>query len=287
MHLDPHLPSLTEGRRSHTDDADSHTRGSVMWRVMTLVTPVMLLLANTGGVSAAPPNNDEVGGARTVTALPYTDSVDTSEATRSETDLECYGGEDHSVWYRYRASATGRTLVEVEADFDATVFVYAGDELEPIGCADDPPSLVLDARSGTTYHIMVASCCEEPGGEATVRIAAVRRPGLDVRLRGGTADTRTGDASVRGVATCRGASNAQVGVQVRQRTRTGRIVSGYDETTARCRGTARHWSALVLGDRAFRPGWARVRVFARSCGGGSCRNDSVTRVIWLSRRPLQ
>lgn len=288
MHPDPQLPSLTEGRISHTHEAPGHARGSAIRRILALVTPVVLLVANVGVVSAAAPDNDDVGDARTITALPYTDTVDTSEATSSEMDADCFGDEEHSVWYRYRASATRPTRIAVDADFDATVTVYAGTggDLEPIACADDPPSLVLDARSGATYHIKLASCCGDPGGEATLRISAVRRPGLDVRLRGGTADTRTGDASIRGAARCNGGRTAHIGVQVRQRTPMGWIASGYDGTTARCRGTMRRWRALVLGDRAFRAGWARVRVFAQVCGGGTCRNDSVTRVIWLSRRPL-
>jgi hypothetical protein len=255
---------------------------------LALLSAVILLPVGATGVSAAPPNNDEFGDARVVGALPYTNTVDTSDATRSEPDQDCFGGEVHTVWYRFTASATAPTLVEVDAAFDATlsVFTGTGDALEGIDCADDPPSLVLDARSGTTYHIMVASCCDEPGGSATLRLSELRAPRLDVRLGGGTADTRTGDGSARGGVTCQGVRRTTISVQVRQRTRTGRIVTGYGETSARCVGAARRWNALVLSDRALRPGWARVMVWARACGGGVCVTDRVNRIIWLSRRPL-
>ena len=50
--------------------------------------------------SAAPPANDDVGAATVVGALPFSDTVDTSEATTAPGDLDCSGLEDtHTVWY--------------------------------------------------------------------------------------------------------------------------------------------------------------------------------------------
>ena len=149
----------------------------------------------------------------------------------------------------------------------------------------DPETLGFRARSGTTYHIMIASCCDSPGGRATLSLTQIVPPTIDVRLGGGTADTRTGDASTRGSVTCDHATSASIQVQVRQRSSTGQIVVGWAGSNARCDGTRRPWRTLVLSDRAFKPGWARVLVSAQACKQSLCTFDEVDRVIWLSRRP--
>ena len=120
----------------------------------------------------------------------------------------------------------------VNAGFDATVSVYTGtrDDLEQVACADDPPSLAFDARSGTTYHIMVASCCDSEGGRATVTMTRIVPPTLAARVRGGTADTRTGDATVKGVVTCDNAKAALLTRGLVEITRLGMTLGARPQT---------------------------------------------------------
>src|SRR6266545_3056 len=58
-----------------------------------------LLLLPASALAAAPAN-DDVTAATVISALPFADTVDTSEATAAAGDLDCSGLEDtHTVWY--------------------------------------------------------------------------------------------------------------------------------------------------------------------------------------------
>ncbi len=81
-----------------SEPPDAITGGTAMRRsLLTLLTFAMLLTVNATGVAAAPPDNDQIVDARTVDGLPYTDEVDTSEATSSDTDPDCSGGDGQTV----------------------------------------------------------------------------------------------------------------------------------------------------------------------------------------------
>ena len=217
-------------------------RGAATRRgIVTLFVPMFLLILNVGAASAAAPNNDRFGNARTVAALPYANTVDTTEATRSNLDPDCSGGEQHSVWYRYTPSASGHVRVNVDAAFDASVSVFTGpkDDLQMVACADDPETLGFRARcrDDVSHHDRLV--LRQPGRQGDVIADAIVPPTIDVRLGGGTADTRTGDASTRGSVTCDHATSASIQVQVRQRSSTGQIVVGWAGSTAKCDGTRR------------------------------------------------
>ena len=68
------------------------------------------LIASAGTAQAVAPGNDLYGGRTVVGAVPFTDSLDTTEAT-TDTDLNVVCGApatDASVWYESRTSPSWR-----------------------------------------------------------------------------------------------------------------------------------------------------------------------------------
>jgi hypothetical protein len=74
--------------------------------VVMLLVSASLLVINVSAVSAAPPSNDRFGQAIVFGGIPFSHSVDTSDATRSASDPRCEGNA-HTVWYRFRPSTDG------------------------------------------------------------------------------------------------------------------------------------------------------------------------------------
>jgi hypothetical protein len=252
--------------------------------MMVLGATVGLLLLNAGVVSAAPPDNDRIEHGTVIPAIPFRGTADTTKATRSGTDPSCTG-DTHTVWYRYRATASERLYAGVVADFDATISVYtrSGRGLSMVACGDDPPEVVFRASAGTTYHVMVASCCGRSGGPTTLFVQRGSQAKVVVRNPSASVETRTGDVQVHGTIRCARTTGVSISVHVRQRTSDGVIAVGNGGASfVECDGTAHPWSALVLTERAFEPGWARIIVNATGCNVFGCSRAELSEVVEIS-----
>lgn len=131
-----------------------------------------------GGASVhtlSAPANDDFANAVVVTKVPFTRTVNTSEATTAADDPipSCAeGGQGPTVWFAF----TPRTSKRIEAntfgsDYDTDLVVYTGTRgnLAEITCNDDAGNgvqskVVFDAVAGTTYFIMVGAFASGPGG---------------------------------------------------------------------------------------------------------------------------
>jgi hypothetical protein len=148
-------------------------------RVVSLLACVVVALAWNGFAGtafAAPPSNDAIGGATVVSALPYTATLDTSQATTDATDAqanqECGApATNNSVWFKYTA---GPTDTRVAADttgstYSTGVLIATGTPgaLVLEGCG--PVSSGVPTTPGTTYYIMVFADFG-PGGTLHVSI---------------------------------------------------------------------------------------------------------------------
>jgi hypothetical protein len=82
--------------------------------------------------AAAPPANDTFAGAVTISTLPFSDTVDTTEATTDADDANANANcgapaTDASVWYAFTpASATGVSVDVSASDYNAGVIVVTG-----------------------------------------------------------------------------------------------------------------------------------------------------------------
>jgi Ca2+-binding RTX toxin-like protein len=116
---------------------------------------------------AAPPPNDPFAARTTVTALPFSETLSTEEATTEpgEPHPEC-GEIGKTVWYEF---TPGTDMVlganTLASDFDTLTAVWTGNQvgaLTPVACSDGS-STVFAAEAGTTYVIQVGGWFGDAG----------------------------------------------------------------------------------------------------------------------------
>jgi hypothetical protein len=143
-------------------------------KVLSLTTLVLAILAvafvfgrDASRVAAAPPANDNFANRTVVTALPFTDSLNTAEATM-EVDEPPSCVHQSSVWYEFTATSNAVLLVDTfGSGGDSRLAVY---EVNPfpnapfLTCLGGAPGEVFfDVTAGTTYYFQ-ATAFGDPAG---------------------------------------------------------------------------------------------------------------------------
>src|SRR5262245_37122502 len=178
----------------------------------------LAVVASTGGpASASPPSNDTEQGAVPVDAVPFTHSVDATDATA---DGPRFCSSQASVYYSFTPSADVRVQVDtLGSEYDTELGIYTRDEagkVDQLGCSDDrvgrASGLRLRAAAGVTYVFMVGVCCGnpsgddpgEPGGPLVLSVTEVDNTPLETEMEVDTAtrDRATGIVTVSGTVTC-------------------------------------------------------------------------------------
>lgn len=129
-------------------------------RNMTAVTlATAMILAGAAPALAAAPSNDDPASPTPITELPFTDTLDTTEATtQPEEPTSCNYG--RSVWYSF--TATERLRVQADtggSDYATVIAVFKGtpSNASLVACRSGNPSRVsFEAAAGQTYHFMVS-----------------------------------------------------------------------------------------------------------------------------------
>lgn len=156
--------------------------------------------------------NDDFDGATVITSLPFTDAVNTSDATTAGDDPEDCVGTGPTVWYRFTPSESSRITVNTSgSNYDTGLSAYTGARgaLVLVGCNDDAGGtvqsrLTVEAVAGQTLFFMVGAFASGPGGDLVFH-ADVAPPPLEGEMtidRYGSLDASTGIAIVRGTVTC-------------------------------------------------------------------------------------
>jgi len=140
-------------------------------RTITIVIVFVLALSGVSPAFAAAPSNDDFDFATVIGAVPFSDNIDTSEATSAFDDpTTCTN--NGSVWYAF-TPATNMTLEAntFGSNYDTVLSVYTGTRGSliqvPGGCNDDysggQSRVVFSATSGTTYYFLLGACCGTGG----------------------------------------------------------------------------------------------------------------------------
>jgi len=227
---------------------------------------------------AAAPSNDDFANATTVTEpLPYTATVDTTQATVEGTDPSCNFGPENTVWFAYTPSASGFVQANtLGSDYDPTLWVGTGapGSFSVVGCNDDSDGsvqarVIWDASAGTTYYIMAGTCCGNgsSGGNLVLNVDTSAPPFTIDDVTVSHADTvrpSTGEATISGTITCsNGPGSVEVDVFLTQRI--GRVlVQGGQFDDFECSGT-QSWSITVVGGNGLFTG-GRAHVDVRAFG---------------------
>jgi hypothetical protein len=238
--------------------------------LLMLTVPALVLLAASPAI-AQPPANDDFDSATVVPGLPFTDQLNTTEATTAADDPDCFG-QGATVWYSFTPTADLRVEANtLGSDYDTTLSVYTGTRgaLTQIACNDDAAGSLqsrvrFDAAAGQTYFFMAGSFASGQGGNLTFNVD-VAPPALELGLTidpTGSVVASKGVATISGTVTC--SQPASVGVEGRMEQRAGRLlIHGFFFAFVDCTPPATAWNATVEGENGrFVAGRAQVDAVA-------------------------
>jgi hypothetical protein len=110
------------------------------------------------------PGNDNIGSAIVVSALPFTDTLDTGQATTDPNDpsAPCTANQFlyATVWYTYTPSQELMIKSSTEgSSYNAVTQLFSGapDNLTYMACAANNQPLTIRLSAGTTYYFMVGA----------------------------------------------------------------------------------------------------------------------------------
>lgn len=260
---------------------------------LVLATTTATAVATGGTAVAAPPGNDTYPSRTVVGSIPFTENLDTTEATTDadddELNAECGApATDASVWYELTPSTDTGIIVDVsESTYSAGALVATGSpgNWTIVNCA--PDAVGFFAVAGETYTILAIDDQFDGGGNGgtlTITIdVALPPPTIDVTVDPfGTFNTRTGSATVSGTVTCTGETEfAFLETELTQNV--GRFtIRGFGFSEVTCDGATRPWSLEVAPENGKFAGGKAVNVtFAVACGDFDCGIDFEERVVHL------
>jgi hypothetical protein len=142
-------------------------------RRLVVVSVAALLFALLNVPEAlAQPANDDFDSATVISALPFTDSISTADATAAADDPSCTGN-TFSVWYSF--TPTRDTPIRADtagSDYATALGVYTGSRgaLSEVACEPFGGQVAFTASASTTYFFMVAGAFGGPGGNLVFRV---------------------------------------------------------------------------------------------------------------------
>jgi hypothetical protein len=132
-----------------------------------------------------PPANDNFSSATQISALPFSDTVDTTDATvePGEPTSSCPGAGPPvgSVWYSLTPATSESVTASSQSSFFSELAAYTGasvGHLTPIGCTTSGfgGGLAIHVDAGTTYYFQAARDGAGPGGQLTFTIDVTPAP---------------------------------------------------------------------------------------------------------------
>jgi hypothetical protein len=267
-----------------------------MKRLGVLISIVALWsLAFATPALAAVPGNDAHAGRTVIGSLPFSESLDTTDATTDADDAEVNAScgapaTDASVWYEL-AGTDGGIIVDVSAsDYSAGVIVATGSPGTLLTVACGQGAVAFFAASGETYAILAFDDQLDGagnGGALDIAIdAAPPPPTIDITVDPvGSFNKVTGSATISGTFGCTGdADFAEIDVQLAQNV--GRFtISGFGGMFAEapvCDGSIQPWSVEVFGQNGkFKGGRSVAVTFAFACGTFNCGFDEEQSIVKL------
>ncbi|MFG3577199.1 PKD domain-containing protein [Micromonospora chersina] len=145
-------------------------------RLAVALTGVVALVVGGPTAAFAQPTNDDFTAAVAMEGLPFTTTLDTSDATWDPSDpAEC--STNGSVWYSFTPTSNMRIQADTfGSNYDTVLSAWTGSQgsLSLVYCNDDyngtQSQINFAATAGTTYYFLLARCCGsgESGGGSLV-----------------------------------------------------------------------------------------------------------------------
>lgn len=262
-------------------------------RTLTVFAVLAAVMLQVVGAAAAAPSNDTIDQATSIGGIPFTETIDTSEATTDAEDAALNANcgapaTDTSVWYVLEGTG-GDIFVDVSSsDYSAGVLVGSGSpgSLELVTCG--PGAVAFFAETGVTYYILAIDDQFDGGGnggQLTISVDVPPPPPvIDITVdKTGRFDPKTGNATVSGTSTCTGDGVEFASLDGNLSQRAGRvIIRGFFFTELVCDGATHPWVAEVQADNGlFKGGNATLQAFAFACNAFSCGEASAEQTVKL------
>ena len=275
-----------------------------MRRVLSVAVLLTLSAALAGPVLASTPGNDTYAGRTAITALPFSESIDTTEATTDADDValneSCrFPGTAASVWYEFTAAADADHIISAAggSDYAIGLIVAVGEpgRFEVLACGDKAIEH-FGARAGQTYTVLAADIgVDDPplGGLLVMTIEEETPPpppppAPTVSLvvdASGHVDRATGVATIAGSLSCSvGAQFAFLEVELLSVPTLQSVGFSFDFGEGIvCDGTEQRWAMDVYPySSPFRVGPVYARVMATACAE-RCATVTQGRFVLLQR----
>jgi hypothetical protein len=199
-----------------------------MRRIAVSVLSLGLLLGAPAAVLAAAPSNNTYGGRTDIAAIPFNDTIDTTEATAGSNDVEINAdcgapATDASVWYSYTAPSDQDLLADVsQSDYSAGLIVAIGSpgSFQLLTCG--PGSVAFPASSGETYTILAFDDQEDGIGNGGTLVFSLDilppPPTIHINVDPvGALNKQTNEVTVTGTISCSSPAEIQFYGEVKQR----------------------------------------------------------------------
>lgn len=256
---------------------------------LALAAPLLVTPAAESAWAQAPPN-DTFANATVISALPFTDTRDTTQATTDSDDVEVLAACGLSVpvaatvWYAYTPPTDQTVAINTSgSSYPVGVGVVTGTpgSFSRVNCFAGSGSFL--AAAGQTYYMDVADISGANGGTLNISVTAPTPPEVQLGIdRFGRFDPQTGAATVTGTVTCTAEASGSISVSLSQRV--GRIatISGFGFAGLFCDGTQQTWSVSVQPfSGKLAGGQADVVADAFACNLAGCAFDRGEETIVL------
>ena len=136
-----------------------------------LVRPLLVLIFMLGQLNSPDSTtvpNDHFSDAESISALPFTASLDVSSATLEPDEPQYCGFTDRTVWYTFTPSETMIVFADPLGSFSTIVNIFEAFEsgitgLVPVQCVVEGGPATFQAQAGKTYYIQVGARVGEVG----------------------------------------------------------------------------------------------------------------------------
>jgi hypothetical protein len=242
---------------------------------------------------AVPPGNDDIGDAIVIAETPFSDRVDTTQATSGNGDVGCGFA---TVWYTFTPTTSGVYQLDTYgSDYDTTLALLVGypEGATLLACNDDSGSLqsriTRDLVAGVTYYVEVGTCCAQgfprPSGNLVFNVDLPPSPfDVVVKVDWARIGSEPGTAIVSGTATCNNDGYVNLSGTLTQK-KGHTVIRGALNLTQGCSVTPNVWTATVVADSwDFLAKPTTLRLDAYGCDEISCDAEHLSRTIKISRR---
>lgn len=270
------------------------SRGNSARRTALSVVVLGIVIATVTGAAAQPLNDNFFDATVVSPPLPFSETIDTSDATAAASDPSCIVEQGATVWYVFTPEEDLRLEANTfGSNYDTvlSVWVQGPRRLQQVGCTDDTfgqglqSRLRFDAAAGVNYFFMIGSFGGNPGGSLTFNLLEAPPigppPEVTIAVDPVGRVRRDGTAVISGTLTCSAPVFASLDIFARQTIKRP-VVDGFGFTQFECAGVA-PWEVVVFPNAgAFGPGAVTVSAFSFACDADEqCTQSETTASVVL------